>query len=83
MKATTTTIVVLTLFVTSIACSETRRDTYTSEEHREAGKHTHISIVNGKKIQVEIAKHQMPGTQDHIWFKSIKEKGKVTVRYTR
>lgn len=83
MKAITSKLVVLTLFVTSIACSEASRNIYKLHEEGKIGKHTHISIVGGKKILVEIGKHMMKGTSSHIWYKLIKEKGRPTLRYTK
>lgn len=83
MKAQTIKFLVLTLFVAKIACSEARRNIYKLHEEGKEGKHTHISIQNGKQIVVEIGKHTMEGSNNHIWYKLIKQKGKPTLRYTR
>jgi hypothetical protein len=69
MKVQTLKLVVLTVLVSSLAASEARRNIYKLHEDGKVGKHTHISIHNGRKILVEIGKHLMEGASKHIWYK--------------
>lgn len=76
---------ILILLSISLLCtaSPARRNIYTAQEDQESGKHTHISVVNGKKVQVEISQHQMEGTKTNIWYKVIKVEGQATIVYSR
>lgn len=83
MKTNVNTILILLSISLLCTASPARRNIYKAQEDQESGKHTHVSVVNGKKVQVEITQHQMEGTNTNIWYKVIKAEGQSAIVYSR
>lgn len=83
MTAKTKTLFILFAILSLVITQKASSNIYKLHQEGQTGKHTHISIVNGKKTTVEITKHLLEGSTQHIWFKIIKTEGSPTIAYSK